>query len=822
MMVELDRQFGKVSLTDRERDILRLLTNGLTDSEIAEAFTLTVGTVKWYNRQIFNKLGVRNRTEAVTQAYRLGVVRSASQSSVPAPASVPPNNLPAPITSFIGRSRELAELKASLLASRLVTLTGAPGTGKTRLALEVASALLEHYHDGVYFVSLASVQDTNLVVHTIAQVLDVEELGSTSIFATLKGTLRDKRVLLVLDNFEHLLTAAPLVSDLLAAVPRLTILVTSRELLRLYGEQNFPVPPLHLPDLKQSASAAALQSFEAIELFIQRAHAAQLTFALSNDNAAAVAAICVHLDGLPLAIELAAARIKFYAPQALLLRLSSRLEALSEGARDLPARQRTLRATLAWSYDLLTSEEQNLFVRLGVFAGGFSAADAEAVCVDNMSAGVAAGLESLFNKSLLRQMHSVLGEPCFMMLETMREYVLEKLGERGERSKIEKQHACYFIAKSAEAARAWSTLHEGVWLDWLEAQNGNVRATLEWSLTNDPSAHTSLELIANLALFWELRGYFSEGRAWLSKALNLPDSSAHTKAHADAFFGIALLIQRQGDPATALQLCREALAIYEKLGDKRGASFNLVRLSEVTSGMGDYASAMALSQRAYSVACESGDPRAKANALCQIGFDSVRLGNYEQAQTVLKEAQTLFQAVDDRKGAALALSGLGELAVRKGDLDVAITSLQLSLRLREDFGDRWGIAAALGTLAWAELIQKNLKRATEMLKESILIRKEIGEQGGIAWCLEKLAEIAHIQKDDGRAALIFGAASARRASVHSAIDPTDQPERDRMIARIRTRLGDDVYEAVWAEGQAMLFDHLMEYLSLSTAHREQG
>ena len=810
-MLEIDRQFGKVSLTDRERDILRLLTNGLTDSEIAEAVILTVGTVKWYNRQIYNKLGVRNRTEAITRAQRLGLLSSAPQPTSSSP-SKPTHNLPAQITSFIGRSRELAELKASLLASRLVTLTGAPGTGKTRLALEVASALLEHYQEGVYFVSLASIQDANLVAHTIAQVLDVKESGSDSLFAALKATLRDKRVLLVLDNFEHLLTAAPLVSDLLAAAPRLTVLVTSREVLRLYGEHEFPVPPLQLPDLKQRASAAALQAYEAIELFIQRAHAAQPAFTLSDDNAASVAMICVHLDGLPLAIELAAARIKFYAPQTLLLRLGSRLEGLGEGGRDLPARQRTLRATLAWSYDLLTPEEQSLFARLGVFAGGFSAADAEAVCGDNLSVDVAAGLESLLNKSLLRQMQSAAGEPRFMMLETMREYALEKLVESDEIERVQELHALYFLALAEQASQEWSGPREAEWLARLEIQHDNLRAALQWHLAADGRRQTSLRFVGSLANFWQTRGYLSEGRAWLADALRRKGADAPTQARAHALRSVGSIAYLQCDYPAARAVYGEALDIDRQRGDQGGVAHSLIGLGDMETAIGDYAAAAPRFQQAADIMQQLGDVSSGANALTLLGWCVLRSrGDYPQVVAWFEQGLALCQQAGDMAGIALAYSGLGEIAVRQGELEQAMHLLEQSLSLRQELGEKWGIAATLGSLAWAAQRQEDFERATTLLGESLLIRNDIGDPGGMAWSLEKLAEIAHVHQDDGRAARIFGAAAALRVSVNSAIDPADQPEHDRMIARIRARLGDDVYEAVWAEGQAMPLDDAVAY-----------
>ena len=814
----MERYFNKVSLTNRERDILRLLAAGYTDSEIAEAATLTVGTVKWYNRQIYNKLGVRNRIETIIRAQELGLLDSESATDAPASAAIPAHNLPAEITSFIGRGRELSELKALLAASRLVTLTGPPGTGKTRLALKVASVLLAQYHDGVYFVSLASIQDPRLVSHTIAQVLDVKESGSTSVFNSLKAALQDRRALLVLDNFEHLLAAASLISDVLTAAPRLTVLITSRELLRLYGEQDYPVMPLQLPDMKQQVSTAELRSFEAVELFIQRARAAQPAFDLSDENAAVVAMICVHLDGLPLSIELAAARMKFYTPQMLLLRLGSRLEALGEGARDLPARQRTLRATLAWSYDLLTPDEQRLFAGLGVFVGGFRAADAQAVCGDDLNMDTAELLESLLNKSLLLQMPDFADGIRFMMLETMREYALDKLAERNEIEVLRERHARRFLALVEQAAQEWKTPLEAQWIARLEMQHDNLRAALQWSLAADPSAQTSLRFVSSLVPYWRSRGNPSEGRAWFDEALRLDKTGVPTLARAQALRGAGLIAYLQCDYPAARALYMESLQIHQQLGNRHGAALALTGLADMELAVGAYDIAETMFKEAVEIMEQLGDKDGVAWALSLLAWCPLRSrGDYPQAIAYLEQGLALYQDMGNTAGIALAFSGLGEIAVRQGALEQAVPLLEQSLQLRQELGEKWGIAATLGSLAWVAQRQGDFDRAAALLGESLLIRKEIGDPGGMAWCLEKLAEIARVHKDDGRAVRLFGTAAALRASINSPIDPTDQPEHDRLIASIRTRLGDDVYDAVWAEGQAMLFEQLVDYLSLSPA-----
>ena len=822
-MADVNQQVDKVSLTEREREILRLLITGQTDRDIAEETILTVGTVKWYNRQIYNKLGVRNRTEASTRAQQLGLLRSPAQPAALIPRSTPTHNLPAQITSFIGRSHELTVLKSSLLESRLVTLTGPPGAGKTRLALEVAATLLDYYRDGIYFVSLAPIQDAGLVAHMVAQALGIKESRADSVVTVLKAALHDKHLLLVLDNFEHLLTAAPLVSDLLAAAPHLTVLVTSRENLRLYGEQEFPVPPLQLPDLRQRSSAAALQSYEAVELFLRRAHAAQPDFVLNDDNAPSVAMICVHLDGLPLAIELAAAHIKFYAPSMLLLRLGHRLEALGEGARDLPARQRTLRATLAWSYDLLTAEEQHLFARLGVFVGGFGIDDAEVVCGNGLGVEIATGLESLLTKSLLGPMPGAFGEPRFTLLETLREYALEKLIEHDESERIYEQHARHFLALAERAAWDRNTPRESEWLTRFEAQQDNLRAALNWFYINDNDGQASLRFVTNLTSFWRTRGNPAEGRSRFAEALRLKGADTLTQARAEALRSAGAIAYLQCDYSAARGLYLEALDIDRAIGDQRGIANTLIGLADMETAIGAYDTAEPMFQQAIQIMQQIGDQGGVAGALCLLAWCPLRSrGDYPQAIAWLEKGLALYQQMGNKVGTALAYSGLGEIAVRQGEMEEATILLEQSLRLRQELGERWGIAASLGSLAWVAMHQDNFERAIALLSESLRIRKDIGDPGGMAWCLEKLAEIAYAQNDDGRAVRIFGAAAALRTSANSAIDPTDQPEHDRLIAGIRARLGGEIFEAVWAEGQGISLEALLEYLSLSPVDGEEG
>jgi predicted ATPase/DNA-binding CsgD family transcriptional regulator len=801
-------------LTQREQDVLNLLAEGLSDSEIAESLVLTIGTVKWYNRQIYNKLGVPNRRHAIIQAQRLGVLSTTE--SLPQTQEDYKHNLPAQLTSFIGRSSELVKLRQLMQTTRLLTLSGPPGTGKTRLSLQLAADSLPRFQDGVFVVSLAPVRDPALVVKSIAQALAVTESGKTPLLDTLKQFLSSRHLLLILDNFEHVLPAAFVVSELLGAAPRLSIVVTSREILHLYGEYEFSVPPLQLPDLKQFGLLESIKHREAVELFVQRAQTVRAEFALNSDNAPAVAAICVHLDGLPLAIELAAARTRLYAPQTLLVHLGSRLQTLTDGPRDFPTRQRTLRDTLAWSYDLLDEAEKILFVRLGVFVGGCSLDDAEAVCADGLNIPVAAGLEALRNKSLLQLHHTPDGEPRWIMLETMREYALEKLAEGGEMALICEQHSRYYQTRAEQAAREYRGASEVCWLDWLEAQHDNLRAALRWSLEADETVQTSFRFIGNLAHFWEMKGHFSEGRAWLAEALALSGEGARTNARANALLAIGTITYFQCDYSAAQALCKEALAIYRELGSERSAASALIKLGVVAIEIGDYEAASRFFQQGYGIMKALDDPTGIAWALTELGFGALRVGDYNRAQQCLEEGLSGYRANNERYGASLSLSGLGEVALRKGELEKATTLLEESLSIRRDIHQKWGVAASLGSLAWVAMLQGDDEHAIKILSESLDLRIEMNDAGGIAWCLEKLAEMAHRRGEASRAVKIYGAAAALRKSVDSVIERAEQPHYNQLINDLRDELSEAVFQGAWAEGRAQTVEQIADFVARKT------
>ncbi|HUG38092.1 MAG TPA: AAA family ATPase, partial [Candidatus Limnocylindrales bacterium] len=483
-----------------------------------------------------------------------------------------PHNLPLQATTLLGRAREVAAARERVLRDdvRLLTLTGPGGTGKTRLALQVAAELIDHFADGVFFVPLAPISDPGLVASTVALTLGIRDPGGRPVLENLREHLRDRQILLVLDNFEQILLAAPLVGELLAVCRGLKVLVTSRAPLELRGEQEFPVPPLALPDPKHPPPIEALGQYGAVALFIERATAIRPDFAVTNDNAPAVAEICVRLDGLPLAIELAAVWIRLLSPQAMLTRLERRLPLLTGGARDLPARQQTLRGAIAWSYDLLDEGERALFRRLAIFVGGCTLEAAEAVCNPEGDLGldVLDGVASLVAKSLLRQEEGPEGEPRFGMLETIREYGLEQLEADATRGR----HAAFFLAFAEEAEPKLLGAEQVTWLQRLEAEHDNFRAVLGRSRVGEVAADVGLRLAGALQWYWRVRGLLGEGRGWAETMLALPGAAARTAARARALNAAARLANLQADYTAARPLALESAAIAREVGDLAGVA----------------------------------------------------------------------------------------------------------------------------------------------------------------------------------------------------------------------------------------------------------
>ncbi|HEU5102503.1 MAG TPA: helix-turn-helix domain-containing protein, partial [Roseiflexaceae bacterium] len=540
-----------------------------------------------------------------------------------------PSNLPTPATAIIGRETELAEVCDLMLRleTRLVTLTGPGGTGKTRLALQVATELRDTFHDGVYLVSLAPITDPNLVAPTIAQTLDVREVGDRSVLENLRSYLRNKQLLLLLDNFEQVVVAAPLVAEVLADAPALKVVATSRVPLHVRGEQEFAVLPLAVPDSKHPPAADQLARYGAVELFVQSVRAIRSDFAITDENALAVVEICRRLEGLPLAIELAAVHSKIFPPRALLAQLGSRLTFLTGGARDAPARQQTLRATIEWSYALLDAHEQALFRRLGVFVGGFTLSAAAAVCnaASEPQGLIVARVESLVDKSMVRVdlRHD---EPRFFMFETLREYALERLVESGEAEAVQRQHAQVFSALAEEAEPQLFFQMRVHWLERLEREHDNLRAALRWFI-DQQAAEAGLRLGGMLCPFWDARGHLTEGRRWLAELLALPAVKPRTAARAKALLGAGNLAYSQGDHASAELLVMESIAIGREVGDFESIAWSQYRL----------------------------------------GVIAVLRGQYGGAITYLEDCHQRFQAMADQRGVGRALARLGWLKHFQGD-----------------------------------------------------------------------------------------------------------------------------------------------------------
>ncbi len=586
-------------------------------------------------------------------------------------------------------------------------MIGTAGIGKTRLALQVAADLLDDFADGVSFVSLAPISDPNLVLSTIAQTLGLKVLGNEPVAERLSALLQKKHLLLVLDNFEQVMGAASQLVELLTASPKLKLLVTSREVLHLRTEQQFPVPPLALPDLKHLPNIETLAQYPAVKLFIQRAQAVKHDFQVTPANAAVLAEICTRLDGLPLALELAAARIKLLSPQALLARLDRRLQVLTGGVRDLPERQRTLHTTIGWSYDLLHAQEQRLFRRLAVFVGGCTLEAAEALCraFDDAGTNVFEVVISLIDKSLVQQREEASDEPRLLMLETVREYAWEALAADEEVEAVRQAHAAYYLALAEEAAPHLYSAEQDLWQKRLERDQGNLRAAQQWLVEEQATEkkEMALRLASALERFWEVHHGFHEGWNFLERALVGSEETVMPQVRAKALETAVFVALNQGDSDRAEALCEQSLALYRQLVDKRGISVALQRLGMIARTKRNFAAARSLLEEALALYREMGHTSYPAWVIFQLGLLEEKQGAYASARARFEESLALFRQVGDKKGTVNSLYWLACVFLSQGDAKTAAAFLEEGFKLAREIGYQVGLADCLRALCEVSL-----------------------------------------------------------------------------------------------------------------------
>jgi predicted ATPase/class 3 adenylate cyclase/DNA-binding CsgD family transcriptional regulator len=768
-----------------------------------------------------------------------------------------PNNLPLQLTQLIGREQEMASVLDLLQREnvRLLTLTGPGGIGKTSLSLQVAAELSDRFPDGVYFVNLAPLSDPGLVIPAITQTFTLKEMGEEPLFEMLKAYLQEKQLLLLLDNFEQVVSAAVYVAELLASCPMLKVMVTSRAALHLRGEQEFTVPPLAVPNPKRLPNPEALSQYGAVALFIQRAQAVKAEFQVTHANAPAVAEICIRLDGLPLAIELAAARVKLLPPQALLARLGRRLQVLTGGVRDAPARQQTLRQTIEWSYQLLHPEEQRLFQRLSVFAGGCTLQAIEAVCtaldIESTAGQVLDGVASLLDKSLLQQIEQEGGVPRLAILATVREFALEALVASGWMKVTLQAHAEYYLKFAEEVEPKLLSGDQQRWVGLLDQEYENLRAALQWSVEQG-ELELTLRLGGALWRFWWIRGiggFLSEELLWLEQAIQGIEG-VRTSVRAKALISVGALAYQHGDNDRAESFCQESLALFQELGDTHGIAYSLYVLGLIAARRNDYKAAKSLHEEALHLFRAVDDKEGIAHSLTDLAYGAMDEGDFNKARSLAMEGLTCFRVTGDKRGTVYALLRLGRVYYfSQTEQASALTLVAEALTLSREIGYRWGVTSALGLLGQLELNQRDLRSARSHLEEALVLRRGIGDGWGIAWGLyslfwvafeegdyaaaqalileslailrqsddkefiasgvEALAGVVSVQGNPVWAARLWGAAEALRKAIRAPIPPVNHARYESLVAAARMHVHGDLFRAHWEVGRTMSLDQVL-------------
>ncbi len=813
---------------------------------------------------VFKALSQDPQSRFVDVLSFVAALEEATQASSPVPAidtellvtsrHVRYTNLPHPLTPLFGREEVLEAVRTRLARPRvrMLTLTGAPGVGKTRLALALGSDVLEEFTHGVCFVPLAPISDPELVISAIAHALGLQEYGKRPLFEYLSAFLRTKQLLLLLDNFEQVLPAASLLTDLLMACPELKILVTSRAVLHLEGEYVYKVPPLAVPDLQHLPAQDTLSQVASVALFAEHAQANQSDFQLTGDNAAAIAEICVLLDGLPLALVLAAARLNVLSPRTLLARLSQGFEVLTGSRRDVPAHQHTLRATINWSYNLLSAEEQSLFRSFCVFVGGctIDAAEAVGTAVSENVTPMLDVISSLIDNSLLVQREQEAGKPRLSMLATIREYGLEALSACGELERAHTAHAAYYLALAERAAPALVGAEQSSWAEQLERDHMNIRAALQW-LLEQGNIEEVLRLATALQQFWLLRGYLSEGRRFLEQALDagrLEHASISSQVQASALYAAGYLAYWQNDPGQTIVLLEESERLSRQLQDRQGIASALAYLGAMTHNRGEAAAAATMHEEALRLCKEVGAKSELAELIGIMGGIALFHGEYMQARQFLEEGLALSKEVGNVWLTATILYLLGWIVYEQGAYTNARMLTEESLAHYRTLGRPLIFMQALILYAYELLALGDELTARTLLEEALMLSRELESQDdsarahcglghlalrqgdlvqarthyeecittlqgrwiiprlkwALASSLEGLGEIALAEGLVAWTVRLFAAADAVRAA-HAYYSPVGlkQPFYDQTVARARAQLGEQAFAALWAEGQQL-------------------